>query len=320
MIECPWCASSVILVNSVCPECRQEVLPEHLEAAIVEWDDEPVSNEQEQEPEDEISRINRDGWSRKTYEAWVKRNGTPEEHASRLRDDPWKKLAPFQAWLGEVRGKRIANLLGSNGKTAVSLALLGADVTVVDISPENARYALDLARAAGVNIRYIVSDVMRIPPEERPAECDIVVMELGILHWIMDIERFFLIVREMLRDGGRVIVRDFHPVKRSLLQWEDGRMVASGHYFDNTPREGDVPYAFILSDEERKELSQVVTRGWTMGQIVTAIADAGLVIRLLHEESGPIQRWVFPPEAGEGIEDRIPGIYTLVADRWDRTG
>jgi hypothetical protein len=36
---------------------------------------------------------------------------------------------------------------------------------------------------------------------------------------------------------------------------------------------------------------------------------------MLQEESGPIQRWVFPPDAPEGIDDRIPGIYTLVADR-----
>jgi hypothetical protein len=52
-----------------------------------------------------------------------------------------------------------------------------------------------------------------------------------------------------------------------------------------------------------------------MGQIVTALAEAGLVIRALQEESGPIQRWTFPSDAPQGIEDRIPAIYTLVADR-----
>lgn len=83
---------------------------------------------------EEVSRSNREGWNRKTYEAWVKGKGTPEQHASQLRQDPWKKLAPFRSHLGDVNGKRIANLLGSNGRVAVSLALLGADVTVIDIS------------------------------------------------------------------------------------------------------------------------------------------------------------------------------------------
>jgi 2-polyprenyl-3-methyl-5-hydroxy-6-metoxy-1,4-benzoquinol methylase len=269
--------------------------------------------------EEQMSRLNREGWNRNAYEAWVKGKGAPGQVATLLGHNVQKKLAPFQPYLGEVRGKHIANLLGSNGKMAVSLALLGADVTVVDISAENARYALELARAAGVTIRYVVSDVMQIPEEERPVACDIVVMELGILHWIADIRRFFQLVHGMLKEGGRVIVRDFHPVKRGLLRWENGQMIASGNYFDDNVHEGEVPYATFLSEEERKELSPIATRGWTMGQIVTAMAEADLIIRALQEESGPIQRWVFPPDAPAGIEDRVPGIYTLVADRVNGT-
>ncbi|ALS22862.1 hypothetical protein PN4B1_05580 [Paenibacillus naphthalenovorans] len=30
MIECPWCNNQVQLVNDICPECKHEVLPEHL--------------------------------------------------------------------------------------------------------------------------------------------------------------------------------------------------------------------------------------------------------------------------------------------------
>ena len=273
-------------------------------------------NEQElSSATEKFARINKEAWSRKTYEAWLKGNGTPRELAEQLRRNPEKKSAPFQAWLGDVRGRRIANLLGSNGKMAVSLALQGADVTVVDISPENARYAMELAEAAEVNIRYVVSDVMSIPEDERPADCDFVVMELGILHWITDLNRFFQLVFGMLRDGGRVILRDFHPVHRKLLRWEDGRMTASGNYFDDSCHLGAVPYAHLLSESEQSELTVAVTRGWTMGEIVTAVAQSGLIIRALHEESGPIQRWVFPTEAPDSIADRLPGIYTLVADR-----
>lgn len=41
MIECPWCLSRVVLSNDVCPECRQEVLPEHMSEMLdktdLEW-------------------------------------------------------------------------------------------------------------------------------------------------------------------------------------------------------------------------------------------------------------------------------------------
>lgn len=30
MIQCPWCSNQVNLYNNTCPECRHEVLPEHL--------------------------------------------------------------------------------------------------------------------------------------------------------------------------------------------------------------------------------------------------------------------------------------------------
>lgn len=33
MIECPWCANQVRLVDHICPACRHEVLPEHLAKA-----------------------------------------------------------------------------------------------------------------------------------------------------------------------------------------------------------------------------------------------------------------------------------------------
>lgn len=255
------------------------------------------------------------GWSQLTYEAWSRAKGTPKDYALELAKDPWKKLTPFRPYIGDIEGKRVANLLGSNGRIAVPLSLLGAVVTVVDISSENARYCYELAEAAGVKVEYIISDVMSIPKEKQISNVDIVLMELGILHWIMDLKRFFMIVSNMLRDGGRLILRDFHPIKRGLLRWNGSDMIASGNYFDTSVHEGDVPYAIFLNEEERAKLSKVYTRGWTMGDIITAISDSGLVIKVLNEEMGNIQRWVFPEDAPEGIEDRIPGIYTIVADR-----
>lgn len=30
MVQCPWCAQEVTLNDNMCPECKHEVLPEHL--------------------------------------------------------------------------------------------------------------------------------------------------------------------------------------------------------------------------------------------------------------------------------------------------
>ena len=51
-------------------------------------------------------------------------------------------------------GITIANICGSCGKKAVPLAILGAEVTVFDISEDNKKYALEVASAAKVNLNF----------------------------------------------------------------------------------------------------------------------------------------------------------------------
>ena len=104
--------------------------------------------------------------------------------------DPSSKLGTLSKYLTNVNNKKIANLLGSNGTKAVSLALMGANVSVVDFSFENSRYALDLARECDVKINYIVSDVLKMPEEELSGDYDIVFCELGILHYFTDLNPF----------------------------------------------------------------------------------------------------------------------------------
>ncbi|MGG2993895.1 zinc ribbon domain-containing protein [Paenibacillus macerans] len=42
MIQCPWCGERVVLIGDVCPECKHEVLPEHLEGRENAADKTPV--------------------------------------------------------------------------------------------------------------------------------------------------------------------------------------------------------------------------------------------------------------------------------------
>lgn len=57
---------------------------------------------------------------------------------------------------------KITNICGSCGKKAVPLAVLGAEVTVFDISEDNKRYALEVAAAAKVNLNFEICDILEI--------------------------------------------------------------------------------------------------------------------------------------------------------------
>lgn len=59
-----------------------------------------------------------------------------------------------------------------------------------------------------------------------------------------------------------------------------------------------------MPDEEQKSLSQVVQRKWTLGELITAIGQSGLMIKVLEEEPN------------HKVHDMgIPKTYTIVAEK-----
>jgi ubiquinone/menaquinone biosynthesis C-methylase UbiE len=254
-------------------------------------------------------------WNEDTYTAWVTRFGTPSEAAAKLIKEPSAKLYPLSSYFGEVKGKKMMNLMGSNGMKAVALSLLGADVTVADFSEANARYAADLAQEAGVQLTYIVSDVLKLPDHVLDGSYDIVFAELGIMHYFTDLAPFMETVRRLLSPGGIFVLRDFHPVTTKLITSKGStakirKHKVSGDYFDTTLEEKKVSYSKYLPSTGKpvgeQEHSIVYWRRWTLGEIVTAAASSGLVIRQLAEE---------PNLSSDVFDKGIPKTYTLVAGK-----
>lgn len=259
----------------------------------------------------ELSKQNEIAWNQGPYQAWVNRYGTPDIAADKIKQNPAGTLKSLYEYVGDVDGKKVANLLGSHGHKAVALALLGADVKVVDISKENARYANELAEAAGVKINYIVSDVLELSPEYLNGEEDIVLMELGILHYFTDLGPIMGIINKLLKNGGKFILQDFHPFTTKLITSKGKRHTTrkhkvTGNYFETSLEEFEVPYAKFLPDVNPDELEKTLIRRWNLGEIVTAIADNGLYIKLLKEE---------PNKSSDIYDQGIPKTFTIVAEK-----
>jgi ubiquinone/menaquinone biosynthesis C-methylase UbiE len=252
-------------------------------------------------------------WNEDTYTAWVTRFGTPSEAAAKLIKEPSAKLHPLLSFFGEVKSKKMMNLMGSNGMKAVALSLLGAEVTVADFSEANARYAADLAQEAGVPLTYIVSDILKLPEDVLDGSYDIVFAELGIVHYFTNLTLFMETARRLLSPGGVFVLRDFHPVTTKLISSKGStakvrKHKVNGDYFDSSLEEKKVSYSKYLPSTGKpageQEHSVVYWRRWTLGEIVTAAANSGLVIRQLVEE----------PNLSSDVYDKgIPKTFTLVA-------
>ncbi len=81
----------------------------------------------------ELSESNKRVWNYRAYEFWQNRHGTPQEFAATICANPCHAVRRHIEYLGDIKGRRIINILGSNGRKAVPLAILGADVTVIFI-------------------------------------------------------------------------------------------------------------------------------------------------------------------------------------------
>ncbi|GAC1372126.1 MAG: hypothetical protein NVSMB44_39740 [Ktedonobacteraceae bacterium] len=250
------------------------------------------------------SELNAAAWNQDAYDAWVQRFGSPQEAGARIKRDPVARLAPLYPFLFPLAGKRVINLLGSHGSKAIAMALLGASVTVVDISQENAHYARSVAHASGVSIHYLISDVLTLPDAELNASYDLVFMELGVLHYFVDLEPLAGVIAALLRPSGRLVLQDFHPVSAKLISSKGKRHKVEGNYFDKSLTMTNVAFSKHLPGNQLNATPQVYLRKWTLGEVVTAVAQAGLFIRHLIEEPN------------SKIDDLgLPKTFTLVAEK-----
>ncbi|MDT8719542.1 class I SAM-dependent methyltransferase [Clostridium sp. 19966] len=252
------------------------------------------------------SETNKEAWSYKAYEFWTNNLGSPAGFAQELKKQPEKHLRRHLEYLGDVKGKKVANLLGSCGKKAIPLALLGADVTIVDISEQNKNYALETAKEAGVNLNYIVSDFLALDLSNMQNSFDIVYLEGGILHYFSDLNELAERIYRLLKLGGKLILNDFHPIRkifkiRDIFDCREDALELTGDYFEDALQISDVAHEKFFTEKEREKFPKCLLRYWTMGEIITSFATAGFVIEKLTEG----------PRFDE--HKNIPGEFTLIA-------
>ena len=249
-----------------------------------------------------LTEKNEQAWNQNNYAALINRFGEPAAIEEKIIKNPEWRLHPFGKYMQGLKGKKVLHLLGSNGVKATAMALLGADVTVVDFSMENATYAKEVAAAANVDINYIVSDVFSLDPADMEGQFDYVLMELGVLHYFITLEPLFKLIGNALADNGCYILHEFHPISTKLITSTGKKHKVTGNYFNPELTKQSVAFSKHMPDQMKEELAETVQRKWTLGEIITGVAAAGMRITTLEEE---------PNHKLHDIG--LPKTYTLVA-------
>jgi SAM-dependent methyltransferase len=222
--------------------------------------------------------------------------------------------------LGDLSGLDVVHLQCHIGTDTLSLARLGGRVTGVDFSPSALAVARELAGSAGPAVRYLESSIDDVP-DTLPETFDLVYASVGALNWLPSAARWAGIVAGLLRDGGRLYLREAHPVLSALDDERDDELLVLAYPYRSMPEPNrwETPTSYTGSDEV---VAQPVTYEWNHGlaEVVQGVLDAGLRVTRLaeHEElEWQFLDWMVPTERGGWVlpdaPERLPLMYTLEA-------
>ena len=225
--------------------------------------------------------------------------------------------------LGDLRGLRGAHLQCHIGTDTVSLARLGARMTGLDFSPAALAEARRLAERTGSDTDFVQGDLYDAVQLLGAEAYDLVFTGVGALCWLPDVQRWAAVVAALLRPGGRLFLREGHPVLWALDYLRTDGVLALEHTYVEQPDPDvdDEDGTYVTTDAS---FTHNVSYSWNhgLGEVVTALLDQGMRLTMLVEhDSVPWQ--ALPPgqmdEIGGGewrVRDRperLPHTYTLQA-------
>lgn len=116
------------------------------------------------------------------------------------------------ALMGDLKGKRLLDVGAGLGESSVYFALMGAEVTAVDLSPGMVECALALGKAHGVEIRGVVQSGEGLDVPENYFD---LVYIANTIHHVTDKDRLFEHIHRALKPGGRFFSYDplaYNPI------------------------------------------------------------------------------------------------------------
>jgi SAM-dependent methyltransferase len=189
-------------------------------------------------------------------------------------------LRPFEpAEAGDVTGKRLVHLQCHIGLDTLSWARRGALISGLDFSAPVIAAASALAADLDIEATFVVSDVYDAVAALGGRRFDIVYTGIGALAWLPDIPRWARVVAGLLAPGGFLYLVEGHPVAQ-ILDDATG-LVVSRDYFDSGPTVEE--YAHTYTDGPALEHVRTVEFQHGIGEVITALIEAGLRIDFLHE-------------------------------------
>ncbi len=240
----------------------------------------------------ELHEENRLSWN----EATKAHNSHKGDQAKFFREGGSTLFPEEMELLGDITGLSLLHLQCNAGQDTLSLAKLGAIVTGVDISDEAIAFAQKLSHESSIPAIFHRADVYDWLEEAHQGKerFDIVFCSYGALCWLSNLKIWANGIASVLKSGGRFVMVEFHPItlifdwdwthkfpyfsEGKPLTWKDG----IGDYVANSD-EALTPCGYEKGIENFRNPYRTHEFTWGIGEVVTALLEAGLMLEVLKE-------------------------------------
>lgn len=229
---------------------------------------------------DEVAKYNTERWN-----AMVQ--------AGAIFTRPWLDLTPetarerldWHGWLGDLTGKRVLCLASGGGQQSMAFALLGANVTVTDLSEAQLERDREAAAHYGLTVATRQADMRDL--SALPAHAFDLVYHPYSINFVPEARAVFAQVARVLAVGGHYDVSCANPVACGLIagDWDGTGYPLRHPYLEGVP----VDYrdeGWVFQDEmPAKPIGGPREYRHTLSTLINGLIENGFVIKQLAEET-----------------------------------
>ena len=228
---------------------------------------------------DEIAEYNQARWK-----ALVEADALFTRPELNLDTDSARQRIDSDGKLGNVAGKKVLCLAGGGGQQSAAFALLGANVTVFDLSAEQLEQDKKVAEHYGFEIKIVQGDMRNLSPFEK-GSFDIVYHAYSI-NFVPDAVEVFRQVGRVLRRGGIYHFGCANPFVMGAGQkdWNGEGYVLREPYLGGARISCD-DQDWVYDGEAHEKISNSIEYRHTLSDVLNGLIQNGFVISHVSDNS-----------------------------------
>lgn len=229
---------------------------------------------------DDVARYNRERWN-----ALARANALFTRPYLDLTAEAARERLDSEGRLPDVSGWRVLCLAGGGGQQSVAFGLVGAEVTVFDLSPEQLERDRQAAARRGLSVRTEEGD-MRDLSRFAPASFDLVWHPYS-LNFVPDVRIVFREVARVLRPGGIYRFNCANPFVAGLTErdWDGNGYALRRPYVEGAEiTYADQPWVYRRDQAAPDPIPPPREFRHGLGTLVNGLVESGFVVEHVSEQ------------------------------------